>query len=809
MSDSEHKQALPAGYELEGYRLVRVLGVGGFGVTYLAEDVRLGRPAAVKEYLPNEFAIRAGETVHPKSRNDQEDFEWGLRRFLEEARTLARFRHPNLVRVLDYFEMNHTAYIVMEYEEGESLDRILERQETLSEAQLKRLLLPIVDGLKEVHAAGYLHRDIKPSNVFIRRSDESPVLLDFGSARQALGRKSKSLTAVASAGYSPPEQYESEGEQGPWTDIYSLSALCYRAMTGTVPIEAPRRMNRLAQRQPDPLPKLAKAHPEGYSRPLLSAVDRGLEPIPVDRPVSLDEWMGRLALVRPGARAPRTSIGRESDTGSRPQVHVGEAAAVLRELWSDVRAAASDLLPRQLRSNVGAALATVSPRVWLVVGAAVVVVATALLLWTPQHGTLTLELMPRDATVTLSDPTLPYRPGIQLPNGLHVVTVRRPGYQEVTRMVQVSGDTRERIQLARAQPRGRLTLDLVPPDATVTLGDSRLPYRPGIPLPGGQHEVTIRRTGYREVTRLVFVSGDTRIRIELERMEPRGRLTLDLAPPDATVSLDDSRTSYRPGIRLPNGRHAVTVARPGYRPATQTVLVSGDTRVRIELEMVEPRGPAGMEFVWIPPGAFRLGSASSNADGDERPLTQVRISQGFWLGKHEVTQREWEAVMDSNPSHFSGCRGCPVEQVSWGDVQEFVSRLNEQEGRQVYRLPTEAEWEYAARAGSTRDRDGELDTIAWYFDNSGARTSQVGQKRPNAWGLYDVLGNVWEWVGDRHGPYPGGTVTDPRGPRSGAKFVLRGAGWASGASSARVSNRLDVGPNDRRNYHGFRVLRTP
>ena len=246
MAERTHKQALPAGTRLQNYRVVGVLGVGGFGVTYLAEHVTLGQKAAIKEYLPNEFAVREGATVHAKSEGDREDFEWGLRRFLDEAKTLARFEHRNVVRVRDYFEANRTAYIVMDYEEGEPLDKLLERHGHLTEAQLKRVLLPIVEGLKEVHAAGFLHRDIKPSNVYVRRSDESPVLLDFGAARQALGRKSKSLTAVASAGYSPPEQYESEGAQGPWTDIYSLSALCYRAITGDSPLEAPASAERPA-----------------------------------------------------------------------------------------------------------------------------------------------------------------------------------------------------------------------------------------------------------------------------------------------------------------------------------------------------------------------------------------------------------------------------------------------------------------------------------------------------------------------------------------------------------------------------------
>lgn len=295
MSESQHKQALPPGFLVNGYRVVDVLGVGGFGVTYLARHDKLGHRVAIKEYLPNEFAVRDGTTVHPKSTADASDFEWGLARFLDEAKTLARFEHRNVVRVRDYFEANHTAYIVMDYEDGEPLDSLLMRHGTLTENQLKRVLLPIVDGLREVHAAGFLHRDIKPSNIFVRRDDESPVLLDFGAARQALGRKSKSLTAVASAGYSPPEQYESDGEQSASTDIYALSALCYRAITGEAPPEAPRRLNRLAQGQEDPLETLVELSPPGFSATLLDAVDRGLAVGMASRPTNLDDWLVRLA----------------------------------------------------------------------------------------------------------------------------------------------------------------------------------------------------------------------------------------------------------------------------------------------------------------------------------------------------------------------------------------------------------------------------------------------------------------------------------------------------------------------------------
>ena len=316
----DHRQALPAGHQLGNCRVVRVLGAGGFGITYLCEHARLGVQVAVKEYLPNEIAVRDGTAVHPKSAGDREGFEWGLSRFLDEARTLARFEHPNVVRVRDCFEANNTAYIVMDYEDGEPLDALLERHGTLTEAQLKRVVLPVADGLRQVHAAGFLHRDVKPSNIFVRRSDESPVLLDFGSARQALGRKSRSMTAIASAGYSPPEQYESQGDQGAWTDIYALSALCHRAITGEAPVEAPRRTGEVARSRADPQQSLAAAGVAGYSSGLLEAVDWGLRLVETERPQGLGDWLARMGERTSAKRSANYSswAGRQAD-GAEPK----------------------------------------------------------------------------------------------------------------------------------------------------------------------------------------------------------------------------------------------------------------------------------------------------------------------------------------------------------------------------------------------------------------------------------------------------------------------------------------------------------
>ena len=221
--------------------------------------------------------------------------------------------------------------------------------------------------------------------------------------------------------------------------------------------------------------------------------------------------------------------------------------------------------------------------------------------------------------------------------------------------------------------------------------------------------------------------------------------------------------------------------------------------------------PLEMEFVRIPAGTFVMGSPEDEEGRDtDETRHQVTLSQGFWMGKYEVTQSEWAAVMGSNPSGFKGCLRCPVESVSWDYVQEFLRRLNERESGSgyVYRLPTEAEWEYAARAGTSGARYGELDSIAWFHDNAGGTTHPVGEKEANPWGLHDMLGNVGEWTSDWYGEYPSVPVTDPAGPSTGSARVFRGGGWPRPAGLIRAAFRYIGGSGTRATFIGFRLVRT-
>ena len=334
--------ALTPGTRLGELEIERVLGAGGFGVTYLTRDLSLDAWRAVKEYLPRDWGTRLRDgTIGPRTGADAEDYQWGLTRFLEEARMLARFDHPNLVRVYRVFEAQGTAYMVTEYVEGKTLSAALQASGPWSERQVRELLDALTDGLAAVHGAGMLHRDIKPGNVMVR-PDGTLVLIDFGAARQAMGRQSRSVTAVLTPGYAPIEQYSPRGNQGPWTDIYALGALAYEALSGQVPEDATERVLE------DRLRPMGKVAPQGVSAGLAAGIDAALAVDGRDRPQSLGAWRELLAGtagVSPVSSRPRSgkSFGASSPSGvgaGSEAVGAERSAAAWRRWWLPGTAAA-------------------------------------------------------------------------------------------------------------------------------------------------------------------------------------------------------------------------------------------------------------------------------------------------------------------------------------------------------------------------------------------------------------------------------------------------------------------------------------
>jgi len=326
--------ALPSGALLrDQFRIGRVLGVGGFGITYLAFDEVLEMAVAVKEYLPNHIAARRndGETLQPQSRTGKTDFHFGMERFLQEARTLAKFEdHPNIVRVRSFFEENGTAYLVMNYYQGRTLEGYLQSRESLlPEEEALYISHEILSGLRAAHREDILHRDVDPSNVYLADSGRV-VLLDFGAARRAMGERTQTLSVMLKRGYAPHEQYYSHGEQGPWTDIYACAATLYRLLTGFKPPEA-------AGRVPDD-----DLVPPGELTPTISeathrAVMKGLSLWPKDRPQSVDAFQDGLP-PSPGpqvagwtggddAAAEEPATSTDGSTDSRTSLRVWAPAA--------------------------------------------------------------------------------------------------------------------------------------------------------------------------------------------------------------------------------------------------------------------------------------------------------------------------------------------------------------------------------------------------------------------------------------------------------------------------------------------------
>src|SRR5689334_24393646 len=306
--------ALPIGFRLFEYRIDGILGQGGFGIAYAATDVNLNSKVVIKEYLPEDFAYRAVDhTVSARADEDQDFYQSGLDAFLVEARTLATFRHPNIVRVARFFEANRTAYMVLEYERGQSLKAYRKKHEHIPESTLVTLFAPLLDGLAEVHAAGYLHRDIKPDNIYVRDSDGSLVLLDFGAARQTASEKAE-IGTVVTPGYGPIEQYAGGGRQGPWTDLYALGATLFWVVTGKKPIEAPARLE-----DPDPLPSAQLLGQGRYSPEFLNAIDWALKMHPSDRPQDVAAFRSALFSSHAGALGLQEALAK-GDEEARHEV---------------------------------------------------------------------------------------------------------------------------------------------------------------------------------------------------------------------------------------------------------------------------------------------------------------------------------------------------------------------------------------------------------------------------------------------------------------------------------------------------------
>ena len=297
---SQANQPLPEGYQLLNYRLLRVLASGGFSFVYLAHDENEA-PVAIKEFLPSTLALRVGQDSQPDiSETNLAAFRYGMRCFFEEGKALAKLNHPNVVRVLNFFRANETVYMVMRYERGRTLqEHIHAHRGALRESWVRRTFAQLLNGLREVHSNKLLHLDIKPGNVYVR-NDGTPLLLDFGAARQTLSEEGTKLPPMYTPGFASPEHHGNRDHLGPWSDVYSVGASIYACLGATAPQPADQRL------QKDRMVSARKGWAGKYSGELLDIVDWCLRLDHLQRPQSV--FALQKALLGKGEPAPKTGL---------------------------------------------------------------------------------------------------------------------------------------------------------------------------------------------------------------------------------------------------------------------------------------------------------------------------------------------------------------------------------------------------------------------------------------------------------------------------------------------------------------------
>ena len=879
-----------------------MLGAGGFGITYRAYDANLDKFVAIKEYLPSEFATRAERyTVVLQSSTDAQDYHWGLNRFLDEARTLARFDHPHLNKVYQFFESNGTAYMVLEYIQGETLAERLTRERQLPEESLQRLLDEVLSGLAVMHEAGYVHRDIKPGNLMLREEDDSAVILDFGAARQAVGQRSKAITSILTPGYAPIELYDSQADDvGPWSDVYALGMVAYRCISGVSDSELPDAVTRgRTQRKGQvDLTSATEAGKGRYSAKLLEAINWSIEVDEEDRPQSVDAWRGALA-VSGRRKSPAKSVRKTATKTTK-----GKTTGRSGTSWSSVA------LTLVIVTLLGAGAWWGFQAYPELFGKSPGDTPTV----TEQAAQADEEAVPPDVTDTGEVEAI----AEQTPS-----PEKAEAGQPISKEPALSAEEAEVARLLAAAEADlkarRLTslvgnnawdnfmrvLELVPAHPEAVRGMERV-IDSYMELFGAEveKEEFDKAEGYLAKIRElhpdspVLEEGEQRFQDakqarenrlaeqERQRQAEEAERKAELEHQRIAKAIDEHWAAFESAMQAEDLYEAAGILvqirdlnpeAPGLAQgeerlaelerqlvkqvikehwvAFEATLEAEDLdeaanvlaqvrdldpeNLRIaenEQRLVEARQTAlereyAGEMVDIPASTFRMGDLSGEGDDDEQPVHSVTVP-AFRMGKYEVTFAQWDTcVADGGcggyrPDDKGWGRGnWPVINVSWDDVQLFIDWLNSKtDGK--FRLPTEAEWEYAARAGSTTkyhfgNSESQLCHYANHADDStdysdrnkscsdgiGKRTATVGRYQPNNYGLYDMHGNVWEWVQDCWNDNYLGAPSDGSAWTSGncGKRVRRGSAWRLKPRNLRSATRSKSDHSASGSLVGFRL----
>ena len=877
--------ALRSNSTLQGgkYRIIKKLGQGGFGITYLAENTMLEGKVAIKEFFFKEYCERNELTCHvtvPTS-NNRDTVQRFKQKFIKEAKTIFRLNHPNIVRILDVFEENDTAYYVMEYIEGESLSDMVTRRGAIPFAEAIGYVKAAAEALMYIHSKKINHLDIKPGNLMKRNDDGEIVLIDFGVAKQydlATSQGTTTTPVGISCGYSPTEQYRKNGVQtfSPQSDVYSLAATLFKLLTGNTPPEAMEIQDEglpVAELQAKHIPStvisaIAMAmkgrHERTQSVELfianlqktedsfnvvenqqkteniqkkeearLPSGDDEIEALKEAEAQAMAEARAKVAAARKAREEAERKAREEAERKIREAREKAEAERKARE-EAEIARKAREEAERKAREEVEQKAREEAARI--------------------AH-----EVAIRKAREEAEAKVLAQAKAmIEAERKAREVAEAKAA--EAARKAEAERKAREQAELiahekAEAERKAREETERIAREKAEAerraLEEAKRKVQDARMETDRKAKEEAERKAKEESERKVNEMDNGKKKGAFSPTPPSFRKDADTVvpppadettPPEAMEIQDEGlpvaelqeKHISRPVIS------AIAMAMKDRSERTQSVAEfisnlngditvmhsysteAGSKRQKSERKAVKNFHIGGVSFdmIWVEGGTFCMGATSeqgNDAYGDEEPVHSVTLS-GYYIGKTEVTQALWESVMCSNPSTIQD-NDLPVENVSWDDCQEFIRKLNSLTG-QNFRLPTEAEWEFACRGGNNSrgykySGGNDIDNVAWNTDNSGRKTwlrgisgrrvHHVATKLPNELGIYDMSGNVFEWCSDWYGDYSIHAQTNPKGSDDGVYRVLRGGSWGINARSCRSSYRSGGSPSFRSSYLGLRL----
>lgn len=802
---------------LGSYVLLERLGEGGMGVVFKARHRRLERLDALK-------VIRSEHVANAQA----------VQRFHQEAKAVARLTHPNIVAVYDANESNGTYFLAIEYLEGTDLARLVKEKGPLSVELACDYIRQAALGLQHAHEKGLVHRDIKPANLFLNPKSGIVKVLDLGLARlpqrsvddASAAGLTQTGAVMGTPNYMAPEQALNFHQVDIRSDVYSLGCTLYYLLAGQPPFPGGEMTEQLIKHQlqkPMPIELLRPEVPSGVA----AIVRKLMAKRPEDRyqtPAEVAAALDHLALGVEGCLSNSSLETRPSTNSLETREHGVQAV----ELNNSIAYEGSRPQRATRRFLFGIAG-----------GGAALLLVLALFVYTFWHNVYPPTPTPTSnetpvatVTVRIEANQLWQDAGIDVPAGQTITLVPEGLWRKGQQLIPATG-------LDQASRDGAVLPEAPPMCLVARIGDEA----PAAVLK--TTELKAQRGGrlFVQANDLDLAANSGAVRVAVAG----GLRAEDKAPPPPLLPIQATEQAIRQllakekdsSVTPDQFREDVLDFCLKYRGLPQAL------RAGQKLPGLPPLvNSIGMKLAPIPPGSFLMGSPPQEPGRreDEGPQHEVEITRPFYLGVHEVTVGQFKAFIQEtryqtdaekgggafvrtpdgkwandpkanwrNPG-FDQTDEHPVVCVSWNDAQAFCHWLSAKEGK-TYALPTEAQWEYSARAGSPSkfgfgDNDKELTEYAWYYVNSDYKTYPAGQKKPNAWGLYDMLGNAWEWCQDRYDKdyYKKSPKQAPEGPSAGGKRILRGGAWSYDLTYSRAAYRGSSVPSFRDDHGGFRVV---